>query len=294
MVTRADYQDMKETESKLRSRVNDIMEVHPAMHPNFQLQYSGDEFKAKPKYADLIYGKGRKDIVFALIVPTQFKLANTPPNAVDLINESRNKIELISISREDALAAIEMKGWLLDSTKYGEWVHILSQDYLDSLPGGYVRLRDDCVPRRSILRYGSGYVDHIGFYEDEVYVKITIPGYEGEGDVDFEVDLILNDKLFKKKVKELTEKLAKRDKTANDKHRIEEYHNSHTAVCCVEKEFKTKYLDPVMKETHTKKCINKEIKYLKNNFHHKDPWGKKFDVSMTVEERIEQLEEVIR
>ena len=293
MVTATDYKNMKKTETVLRSRVNDIMVVHQDMNPEFRLLHSGDDFKAKPKYADLIYGKGRTDTIFALIVPTQFKLANTPPDAVDLINETRNKIELIGVSREDALTMIKLKGWLVDSTQYGEWVRHLSQKYLDTLPGDYNKLRNDCIPRRSILRYGVGRVDRIGFHEDEVYITISMPGYEGTDSVNLDIDLILNTKKFNSKVKELTEILTIRNRTANDEFRIKEYLKSHSAQCCIKREFGQKFLDPVMKEAHTKECISKEIGYLKDNFHRDDPWGRKFGVTMTIAERIKQLEDTI-
>jgi len=292
MVTREEYEEMQETESILRSRVNDIMEVHPDMHPDFQLQHSGDDFKVKPEHANFIYGKGRKDTVFVLIVPTQFNIMDAPPDAVDIINETENKIEVIGISRANALNLIETKGWILDSIQYGEWVRYISDDFLESLPGNYRKFDD--VPSRSILRYGSGYVEYISFYQDEVHVTISMSGYEGEESVEFKLDWVLDKDIFEEKVKELTEKLAVRDKNANDEHRIEEYLKSHSAVCCIKKEFETKYLDPVMKESHIKKCIMKEINYLKNNFHRNDPWGKKYNVKMTVADRIKQLELVIK
>ena len=181
MVTREEFNEMKNTKSELWDRVNTIMQVHPDLHPDFQLQHSGDDFKVKLEHIEL-YKKGRKNLTFALIEPTRFNVMNAPPDAVDLINETENKIEVIAISREDALNLIEMKGWVLNSTQYGEWVRHIDNDFLETLPGKYNKFDD--VPRRSILRYGSGYVENISYYEDEVYVKISMPGYEGEETVD--------------------------------------------------------------------------------------------------------------
>lgn len=153
------------------------------------------------------------------------------------------------------------------------------------------------IQHRRCCYFQSLEVTNIDFLEDEIVVTATHFSfqecYEDHEEITIPLLTVLMDDNYNKLIMKWAKELRDKEEMAPIKLRQSEELDAKVAKCCKSNSCMTLYLDPVTDTSHTRGCIKNEIIYLEENCDPSQEWGKRWNVNMTIKERVFMLRKII-